>query len=306
MLSDEPDAFVARLEEWYGSSFAALKPASFRFQIHWNASQALIERAKLLADYVRSKGVAQVVVSFKKNGPPPDAGSYGASIRQIVAQLADRVDVWGPANEPNIGDAWLPGARGARLLAQYWAQFDAAVDAHDPTALKLSPEFADRRDLGSIRSYLDAYAGAGGGFGNIVGWHAYWGTHATTRSTTDDLLAHVPAGLAVWVTEVGAWRINAHGAAPIVADESAQHRVVDWLVNDPDGLAAHPRVARIFYYHMRDTGQPDWDSGLTGADGRRRLGWHTWCKAANGADALSCDRTLLGYATRAISAWGTG
>jgi hypothetical protein len=300
---DDPQAFLARAEEWYGPSFGALRPASFRFQILWNADQAMIERAKLLADYVRSKGVAQVVVSFKKNGQPPDAATYGASISHIMGQLADRVDVWGPANEPNIGDAWLPGLGGAQLLAQYWAHFNAAVDTLDPSALKLSPEFADRRDLGSIGSYLQAYVSAGGGFGHIVGWHAYWGTHSVTRSTTDDLLRYAPPELPVWVTEVGAWGRNGHDAAPIIADELAQNRTLNWLVNDPNGLAAHPRVARLFHYHMRDSGQPDWDSALIGTDGRRRLAWYTWCQASNGVDQRSCDGSRWGGVLSAVRRW---
>lgn len=300
VFPDDADAFLARSEEWYGPSLSVLGPESFRFQIHWNADQALIARAKMLADYVRSEGVRQVVVSFKKNGAAPDAAAYGASVARVVAALADRVDAWGVANEPNVGDAWLPGADGARRLAEYWAEFEAAVEARDPSALKLSPEFADRRDLGSIGSYVRAYASAGGGFGDVIGWHAYWGTHATTPSTTDDLLAHVPAGLPVWVTEVGGLVTNAHGAVPVVASAMAQDDKVDWLVDDPGGLATQPRVERLFYYHLRDTGQPDWDSALVGADGRRRPAWYTWCRAANGADALVCDQSLWGYAAGVV------
>ncbi len=52
-------------------------------------------------------------MSFKKNGPAHDAATYGASIRQVIAQLASYVDVW-PANEPSVGDSWLPGEGGAR------------------------------------------------------------------------------------------------------------------------------------------------------------------------------------------------
>jgi hypothetical protein len=298
----DPQGFLARAEDWYGPSFASLGPAAFRFQISWNADPALIERARLLADYVRRQGVTQVVVSFKKNGAVPDAGAYGASIRQVMAQLAGYVDVWGPANEPNLGDAWLPGASGARMLAQYWAQFSAAVDALDPTALTLSPEFADRRDLRSIGDYLSAYAKAGGGFGDIVGWHPYWGTNAMTRSTTDDLLRYVPPDLPVWVTEVGAWGTNTHGRSPIEEGEQSQNRRLDWLANDPNGLAADPRITRIHQYHMRDSGQPDWDSALVRQDGSRRPAWFTWCYASHGDDPAPCDRSPWGLAAGPLNA----
>jgi hypothetical protein len=299
---NDPQAFLTQADEWYGPSFAALQPASFRFQISWNADQALIDRAKMLVDYVRGQGVTQVVVSFKKHGPAPDAGTYGASIRQVIAQLASYVDVWGPANEPNLGDTWLPGTTGAQTLAQYWAQFSAAVDALDPTALTLSPEFADRRDLGSIGSYVGAYAKAGGGFGDIVGWHPYWGTNAMTRSTTDDLLRYVPADLPVWVTEVGAWGTNAHTSQPIEDGELAQNRRLAWLANDPGGLAADPRITQIHQYHMRDSGQPDWDSALVRQDGLRRPAWYTWCYASHQADPRSCDPSARGVAAGLQSA----
>jgi hypothetical protein len=292
----DPAGFLVHAEDWYGPSFVDLKPAAFRFQISWNADPALIERARMLSDYVRQRGVAQVVVSFKKNGPVPDAATYGASIGQVIAQLAPYVDVWGPANEPNLGDTWLPGAAGARMLAGYWAQFSAAVDALDPTALTLSPEFADRRDLGSIGSYVSAYLKAGGGFGEMIGWHPYWGTHALTRSTTDDLLRYAPPDLPVWVTEVGAWGANAHGTTPIEDGELAQNGRIDWLANDPNGLAAHPRVTRIHHYHMRDSGQPDWDSALVSRDGRRRLAWYTWCRASHGDDPRECGQSARGLA----------
>jgi hypothetical protein len=298
---NDPQAFQMQAEDWYGASFAALQPASFRFQISWNADQALIERAKMLVDYVRGQGVRQVVVSFKKNGPAPDAAAYGVSIRQVVAQLASYVDVWGPANEPNRGDAWLPGAGGAQTLAQYWAQFNTAVGELDPTALTMSPEFADRRDLGSIGSYVSAYAKAGGGFGAIVGWHPYWGTNAMSRSTTDDLLRYVP-DLPVWVTEVGAWGTNAHSRHPIQDGELAQNRRLAWLANDSGGLAADPRITQIHHYHMRDSGQPDWDSALVAQDGRRRAAWYTWCRASHFNDPRRCDPPARGVAAGLLSA----
>jgi hypothetical protein len=291
----DPPTFRATAENWYGGTFADLAPASFRFQILWNADPLLVERAKMLADYVRSQGVTQVVVTFKKNGPAPDASTYGASVRNIVSQLASRVDAWGPANEPNRGARWLPGTDGARLLAGYWSEFNAALDGLDPSALRLSPEFVDRRDLGSVGPYVRAYAKAGGGFGHVIGWHAYWGLHGTTRATTDDLLNSVPADLPVWITEVGAFGTNTNGSTIIEDGETVQQGKLTWLVNDPNGLAAHPRVARIYHYHVRDTGQPDWDSALLRNDGTRRPAFYTWCYASHGDDPTSADCTELGY-----------
>ena len=68
-------SFQAAAQDWYGETFADLAPTSFRFQILWNAEPLLIERAKMLADYVCSQGVTEVVVTFKRNGPAPVAAT---------------------------------------------------------------------------------------------------------------------------------------------------------------------------------------------------------------------------------------
>ncbi len=267
--------------------FADLEPKAFRFQMIWNAADLPwhMERARGLIARARAQGVEQIVVTFKKSvggdvdpvyGPRPTAAGYAERISEVVRQLGDDVDVWGPANEPNRGEAWLPGVTGAQLLAGYYAELQAAVATWDPGAEITSPDFVDRTDLGTIANYVDAYEAAGGGWGDHVAWHPYWGAHAETTQTTLDVIGLAPPGADVWITEVGAF-----GRSPSGIDESeeAQNDNVWWLATT---LAELPQVARIHYYHMRGNPDSAWDTGLLDVDGATRPAWHTWCAMAHG------------------------
>jgi hypothetical protein len=283
------DEFEAAADGWFGEWFEPLRPRAFRFQVHWNADPVELDKARRLIDWVRARGVTEVAVTFKKNGATPDADAYARSVGPIVHELASRVDVWGAANEPNLGDTWLPGLDGADLLAAYWQRFAFVVTAEDPTALKLSPEFADRSDLQPLSaSYMTRYIQKGGGFGDIAGWHGYWGAYHRSLSTTDDYLRYVPAGVPVWVTEVGGFGSNQHPESDIEDPEDVQNSKVRWLT---DTLARHPRIDRIFYYHTRDSGQPDWDTALLRQNGSRRSSWFTWCVASHAGNFAHPDCT---------------
>ncbi|HEX2161288.1 MAG TPA: hypothetical protein VHF88_05640, partial [Thermoleophilaceae bacterium] len=108
-----------------GDGFARLAPKAFRFQMIWNAVDYSwhMERARALIARARQQDVEQIVVTFKKSvepdvdpvcGPQPPAECYAAHVGEAVRQLASEVDVWGPANEPNLGETWLPGVPGAQ------------------------------------------------------------------------------------------------------------------------------------------------------------------------------------------------
>jgi hypothetical protein len=270
-----------------GDGFADLGPKAFRFQMIWNAADFPwhMDRARGLIARARAQGVEQIVVTFKKSvgpdvdpvyGPRPTADGYAEHISEVVRQLGGNVDVWGPANEPNRGEAWLPGVAGAQLLAGYYARLQTAVGTWDPTAEITSPDFVDRTDLGTIAAYVDAYEAAGGGWGDHVAWHPYWGVHAETTQTTLDVIGLAPPGANVWITEVGAF-----GRSPSGIDDSeeVQNDNVWWLATT---LAELPQVERIHYYHMRGNPGSAWDTGLLNVDGSTRLAWHTWCAVAHG------------------------
>jgi hypothetical protein len=268
--------------------FAELAPKAFRFQMIWNATDFPwhLDRARGLIGRARAQGVEQIVVTFKKSVEPdvdpvygrqPSADGYAEHVGEAVRLLADEVDVWGAANEPNRGETWLPGVPGAQLLAQYQRRLEQAVATWDPTAETTSPDFVDRTDLGTIGAYVNAYENAGGGWGDHVAWHPYWGANAETTATTLDLIGLAPTGADVWITEVGAF--GRSESAGIEATETAQNDHVWWLA---DTLAALPQVERVHYYHMRGSPTATWDTGLMDVDGSRRMAWHTWCAMARG------------------------
>jgi hypothetical protein len=274
--------------------FANLAPRAFRFQMIWNAADFTwhIDRARGLIARARAQGVEQIVVTFKKSVPPdvdpvygsqPTAEGYAAHIGEVVRLLADDVDVWGPANEPNRGETWLPGLPGARLLAQYYASLEQAVAMWDPTAEITSPDFVDRTDLGTIGVYVNEYERVGGGWGDHVAFHPYWGAHAETTQTTLDVASLAPPGASIWITEVGAF---ARDQGNIQATETTQNDRVWWLA---ERLAALPQVERIHYYHMRGSPTASWDTGLLNNDGSPRIAWHTWCASARGLTHPACQ-----------------
>ncbi|HYI80794.1 MAG TPA: hypothetical protein VEW67_08040 [Thermoleophilaceae bacterium] len=279
---DDP-GYLPSLED----EFAALGPKAFRFQMIWNAADLPwhLDRARGIIARARAQGVEQIVVTFKRSvgsdtdpvyGVKPTAEGYTEHVSEVVRLLADDVDVWGPANEPNRGETWLPGVSGAQLLAGYYAGLEDAVATWDPTAATTSPDFVDRADLGTIANYVNPYENAGGGWGDHVAIHPYAGAYNETTSTTLDIIGLAPPGASVWVTEVGAFGRSQRG---IEASETSQNDTVWWLATI---LAELPQVERIHYYHMRGNPQAAWDTGLLNVDRGKRIAWHTWCAMAHG------------------------
>jgi hypothetical protein len=279
---DDP-GYLPSLED----EFAALGPKAFRFQMIWNAADLPwhIDRARGLIARAKAHGVEQIVVTFKRSvgtdvdpvyGVKPTAEGYTEHIGEVVRLLADDVDVWGPANEPNRGETWLPGVQGAQLLAGYYTGLRDAIARWDPTAEITSPDFVDRADLGTIANYVNPYENAGGGWGDHVAFHPYAGAYNETTQTTLDVIGLAPPGASVWVTEVGAFGRDQRG---IEASEISQNDTVWWLATT---LAELPQVERIHYYHMRGNPQAAWDTGLLNVDRGKRIAWHTWCAMAHG------------------------
>ncbi len=272
-----------------GDRFAELEPKAFRFQMIWNAADLPwhMDRARAMIAHARAQGVEQIVVTFKKSvgpdvdpvyGSRPSAEGYALHTAEVVRQLAGEVDVWGPANEPNRGETWLPGVSGAQLLAQYYASLQETVSTWDPSAKITSPDLVDRSDLGSVVNYVNAYEAAGGGWGDYIAWHPYSGVHNKTTQTTLDLMSLTPPDTPVWITEVGAFGRSPGG---IDDPEPVQNDKVWWLATV---LADLPRIERVHYYHMRGSTESTWDTGLLNPDGTPRLAWHTWRCMTQGPD----------------------
>lgn len=292
------------IDKALGDRFSRLRPKTFRFQVAWNASkfQDQKDRAQALITQAKAQGVQEIVVTFrgefdhKPHYQPHPAKEYRPAIEAFVKQFASQVDVWGPANEPNAGYAWLPKKSGAKKLAKYYKQLKAVQEQYDPDARLLSPEFHDctKNNKKCLRDYIDAYVHAGGGFGDVIGWHPYGDLnrkpHPSSRSTTDflNVLSQYPNARSqkVWITEVGAF-----GKWHDTGKESlrAQNKRVKWLVG-PHGFLKFHRITRVYYYHMRAIQDEPWDSGLTSAasfdaDPSARPAWHMWCAASHGGNA---------------------
>lgn len=280
-----------------GEDLARLRPQAFRLQTVWNTVDRpeWMARTRAMIAQARLQGAQEIVLTLRSNNPAnvgpegyfPTAEQYRAKVEPLVGQLAAQVDVWGPANEPNI--AWRPKEDPAgqapldpAALAGYYTAFHEIVRRHDPTATITSPDFLDAGSLAAFNDYVATYAAAaGGGWGDVVAFHPYGDVkradHPDAPATfTDALAALVPPGRDIWVTEVGAHHDG---------DPAAQAARVEWIA---DVLARHPRVERVAYYNMRGGG-PDWDTGLLDGDFARRPAWYAWCAATHGDDPRHPD-----------------
>jgi Glycosyl hydrolase catalytic core len=287
------------------AGFDNLRPKIFRMQVYWDAADAAapagepswIERARAAVKRARAGGVTNVLATFtfKKdaqgNKIVPSTAQYELGIEHTITQLKVDVDVWGPCNEPNGGQAWLPNTAGAQKLASFSQSLAKAVAALDSTALRTSPDFVDRSDLGSIQSYTKAFTDAGGNWGNAAAFHPYNGVYNQSSATVANLESLTPANLPIWLTEIGGF---GKGDGFPQKTQQQQDDQVKWMVygtaGNP-GLANRARVARIYYYHMRGKADPaaTWDTALLNADLTPRPAWKTWCKATHNDEAAHAD-----------------
>jgi putative glycosyl hydrolase len=280
-----------------GGDFERLRPRVFRLQTIWNSVDRpeWLARTEAMIAQARSRGVRQIVLTLRSNNPAnvgpegyfPTPAQYRAKVGPLVRRLAGQVDVWGPANEPNI--AWRPKEDPAGqapldpvTLAGYYGVLHDLVRERDPSALVTSPDFLDAGSLAAFTGYVATYStAAGGGWGDIAALHPYGDVERaiapdSPAAFTDAFAALVPPDKDIWVTEVGAHHDG---------DPAAQAARVSWIANV---LANHPRVKRVAYYNLRGGGA-DWDTGLFDGDFARRPAWYAWCAATHGDDPADPD-----------------
>jgi hypothetical protein len=276
-----------------GPSFARLEPKAFRFMVPWNAwtpqgPTPAVQAAHAVIATARAQGVRQIVVSFDDDDPNspgvPSERDYATAVEGFVREFAGAVDAWGPVNEPNCGGGWedLADTAGAQQTAAYYQQMSSARAAWDPTARLLSPDICDTFAGSAAAEWIAAYRAAGGGFGDVIALHPYRDAHAKTLSQTDAVLTAIGEDKPVWATEVGGMIRNANRG--VFADEAFQHDRVSWITTV---LAGHPRIERVFYYHMHgvpEAPENPWDSGLVHPDSTPRPAWYAWCSAAHDDD----------------------
>ncbi len=173
-------------------------------------------------------------------------------------------------------------------------------DLSDGTPLR-TVAVGDRR-ISTVADYLRQFRAAGGELGAALAWHPYSGVNRRDMTSTVDIAAEVP-GLPIWVTEIGAAG-QIPGGRFERAGETYQRDTVDWMLGP--GLASHPQVERIYYWHMLDH-NPVWDTALVRADGSPRPAWRSWCAAAHGDDPSHPDCVETGPAApRRLDAFAPG
>lgn len=301
--------------------FAALRPRIFRVIVDWNVVDNPPLKAQVASRIARARaaGVEDVTVSFGAPAAYVDPQTWIAKVGAFVDELSPLVNAWSPANEPNfargggLGRRWMATTRdnsgptapygyGVAVAARYSAALKGFLALRHPDDVLLSPDLLDDYDddladgtplrtvdvggrrVSTVADYLRQFRAAGGQLGEALAWHPYNGANRRDITSTDDIAAEVP-GLPIWVTEVGAAG-QMPGKRFQHAGETYQRDTVDWILGP--GLASHPRVERIYYWHMRDH-NPVWDTALVRADGSPRPAWYSWCAAAHDRDASDPD-----------------
>ncbi len=293
-----------------GSGFRQLDIKVFRFQVPYDAADypSLMAQAHEKIEAARNAGVQSIMVTFgHKDGEEeapytrPSQAQWYRTVSVFVDTFKDRVNMWGVANEPNAGRGWLRGAHtdGPCLLARYYEVLYNLLAFYQWPGSLVSPEWQDDVDDNgnplkesdhdgsrtTVQHYIDHYTACGGGFGQIIGWHPYGGVKHRNTASTDDLLAHTPGGLPVFLTEVGSL-IRKNDSCEDAITTTQQDDQVRWLV---DTLAnRHSRIQRVYYYHQRPPGGCTWDSGLEDSAGNFRPSWWTYCRATHDGPCTPC------------------
>jgi len=280
----DPDPISSRSLD---ASFARLRPKTFRFIVDWDIASDPGEKAQAAERIARARaaGVEEIAVTFERppgrdasgQGAPPSRDVWLAQVSAFIHEFTPHVEWWSAANEPNLETPALPKLDPTRL-AEYSSDLASWLAVYHPEDRLISPEFSDG---GEVAQYVRDFRNAGGHFGTVVGWHAYNGAQQRDLAGTDELLAAVP-DLPLWITEVGAHENDPREPSQLQAQQASR---VEWIVST---LAAHPRVWRVSYYHMRDHNSA-WDTALVDAAGVPRQAWYTWCAASHGGDPSAPD-----------------
>lgn len=200
------------------------------------------------------------LVSFSADGPAdPATADYAAAVRafrarhpQIVAYTA-----W---NEPNDRRTYASPQQAAAYLK-------ALSDACAGACTVAAGDFAGTRRPGD---YFAAYAAAVAALGlapAVWAYHPYEVVNDATSDRFDGLAAFWAAAgassprVAVWFTEVGVFQC-VHGVpyGPLAQNAAAQR--LNALLGDP----VFGKASRVYYYHLANGPDCDWDTGLVGDD----------------------------------------
>jgi len=189
----------------------------------------------------------------------PSVREYSHRVAEFRARYP-WVREFGTWNEANLASAQPTGHHPRRAAAFYRAlKRQCRGCTIVATDILLTGNWRTWRWLRAFRSR----AGRGP---QIFGLHNYPEVTRLRSQVTREFLRRMPHAR-VWVTETGGivrhngWEYNEDRAARVI-------RHVFRLTN------RLPRIERLYLYNWRFDGNPDWDSGLLGRDGRPRLGYY--------------------------------
>lgn len=203
------------------------------------------------------------LVSFSADGPAdPSTADYARAVRTFRASYQQIVEytAW---NEPNHRRTYASPAQAAAYLK-------ALTDACAGACTIAAGDFAGTRTPGG---YFADYVAAVRTLGlrpAIWAYHPYEVVNDATPDRFDGLAAFWSAAgasdprIAVWFTEVGAFRC-VHGVPYGTLAQEASARRLNALLADP----LYGKASRVYYYHLANGPDCDWDTGLVDEGGAR-------------------------------------
>lgn len=203
------------------------------------------------------------LVSFAADGPvDPATADYAQAVRAFRAAHPEIAEytAW---NEPNRRRTYASPRQAAAYLK-------ALTDACDGGCTVAAGDFAGTRMPGG---YFAAYAAAVRALGlrpAVWAYHPYEVVNDATPDRFDGLAAFWAAAgasdprVAVWFTEVGAFQC-VHGVPYGTGAQDAAAGRLNALLADP----VYGTASRVYYYHLANGPDCDWDTGLL-AGGRAR------------------------------------
>jgi len=203
------------------------------------------------------------LVSFSADGPAdPAPADYAQAIRAFRTAHPEIADytAW---NEPNHRRTYASPRQAAAYLK-------ALTDACAGACTIAAGDFAGTRTPGG---YFADYAAAVRALGlhpAVWAYHPYEVVNDVTPDRFDGLAAFwSTAGasdphVAVWFTEVGAFAC-VHGLPYGALEQDAAARRLNALLADP----VYGKASRVYYYHLANGPDCDWDTGLVGRGGAR-------------------------------------
>lgn len=213
---------------------------------------------------VRQRGW-RPLVSFSADGPDPPTADYERAVRAFRAAYPGIAEytAW---NEPNHRRTYASPTQAAAYLK-------ALADACAGACTIAAGDFAGARTPGAYFADYAAAVRARGLRPAVWAYHPYEVVNDATADRFDGLAAFWSAAgasdprVAVWFTEVGAFAC-VHGVPYGALAQDAAAQRLNALLADP----VYGKASRVYYYHLANGPDCDWDTGLVdGGEARPAL-----------------------------------